>query len=531
MPNEALPRSPYDGFRGICAGNRITLEPGHHTQPIVIANLKGTRERPIVIQGVAPSASPLGVDRSETVFLTQKSFTDFRVEANRIAADHEANGNFPGLYHIADEALVTLQNCQWVVLKDLTFENCWPTAVYLDNCQNITLQGLHITGGTFAIGAFGANTRHLSIRDCNWIQDVSGVGESTVKHIRETGTAPNGSDLSTSLLWQQLNWLQIHGYQGETGRLVDIEHDARAFDGDFFRAWSIAGYVTLSNNIVTDAFNAVHFFNQASASRQSAFSRNVLIEDNWFVRIRDNAVEPEGYSWNWTVRHNKFVDCYAPFSLETGTSGYFYIYGNLGWNLHRPGPPTDERISGRVFKLDTRHKAVGPHYVIHNSWMLRGPIFKKKRLSQLRHWNNAIGYYEDAELFSYERASPFGPRWHTAHDGNAPWADIKDAEKYRFTKDWAGLDIECDSDVIGHPDFPDRLREADYPIGPRASGLTPNFASARLGDPHGLKLVDAMAARPITLLMPDQSERELQAAVVGAWQGDALLRLPEPAMV
>ncbi|MGO7557720.1 right-handed parallel beta-helix repeat-containing protein, partial [Rhizobium johnstonii] len=78
--------------------------------------------------------------------------------------------------------------------------------------------------------------------------------------------------------------------------LVDAKKDARAFDGDFFRAWTIAGYVIIRNNIIVDAFNGVHFFNQAAESIKDTFCRNVLIEKNWFVRIRDNAIEPEDFA-------------------------------------------------------------------------------------------------------------------------------------------------------------------------------------------------------------------------------------------
>ncbi|MFW8646327.1 hypothetical protein ACOJBO_46300 [Rhizobium beringeri] len=127
---------------------------------------------------------------------------------------------------------------------------------------------------------------------------------------------------------------------------VSIENDARAYDGDFFRAWNIAGYVVIKNNIIADAFNGIHFFNQVAESIVESCSRNVLIEGNWFIRIRDNAIEPEHFAWNWTVRHNVIVDCYVPFSLQMARSGYFYIYGNIGWNLRKPGPEEDTHTRG-----------------------------------------------------------------------------------------------------------------------------------------------------------------------------------------
>ena len=81
------------------------------------------------------------------------------------------------------------------------------------------------------------------------------------------------------------------------------------------------------------------------------------------------------------------------FRWRCDRSGYFYIYGNLGWNRHRPGPDDDGRNFGQLFKFPKQHEAVGPHYVFNNSWMLRGPISKRNRLRRFHHLNNAIGYY------------------------------------------------------------------------------------------------------------------------------------------
>ena len=46
------------------------------------------------------------------------------------------------------------------------------------------------------------------------------------------------------------------------GAAVSVAKDQRHFDGDFFRAWDIAGNVTIRNNTIRDAFNGIHFFNR-----------------------------------------------------------------------------------------------------------------------------------------------------------------------------------------------------------------------------------------------------------------------------
>ncbi|NKK97443.1 hypothetical protein GFM02_03970 [Rhizobium leguminosarum bv. viciae] len=57
-----------------------------------------------------------------------------------------------------------------------------------------------------------------------------------------------------------------------------------------------------------------------------------------------------------------------------GRSGYFYVYGNLGWDQRKPRPTHDLHTGGQLFKFAATHVADGPHYVFNNSWMLRAPV-------------------------------------------------------------------------------------------------------------------------------------------------------------
>ncbi|MES0883092.1 right-handed parallel beta-helix repeat-containing protein [Roseibium sp. SCP14] len=519
--------------RKLKPGSLLQLGEECITDPVVISGISGSRDKPVVVRGLPPEAKkPNMAKRSPTIFKTQVDFDEFNRRANDLSRAHEAAGNFPGIYFMADNAQLILRDCQWIVLEDLTFENCWPTAIYIENCQHITIRGVHFRGGTFAIGATGEDTRHLLIENCDWIQDTSCHGDAQVRFIRDNGYLKDVTDDACCCLWRQTHWNRIHADHSVTGRYVEPE-DARAYDGDFFRAWTIAGYVILRNNCIMDAFNGIHFFNQSPKEIQDRYSKNVLISDNWFVRIRDNAVEPENYAFNWTVRHNRFVDCYAAFSLEPPRSGFFYIYGNLGWSRERPGPEDGEANTGRLFKLGTRHEAVGPHYVVHNSWYVRNPIFKKKRIANFHHLNNAVGYNEDAEAFELKDVNPFGPKWHTSHDGTAEWKEIEKLEKKRFTKAWQELGITVDNDMVGHPSFPLELRSAGYPLGPKSSGEVPQFAKPDMGRPEGLRFKNAIDAAQVIFELPDGSEQRNYAddkppLVVGAWQGNELFTLPGP---
>ena len=519
-------------------GDVLKLGAARYTDPVVISDISGSRDSPVCIRGkkpVAPDPEKKMAKRSPTVFGTGQSFEDFRILANELSRAHEEAGNYPGLYYMADNAHLVLRDCQWIVLEDLTFENCWPTAIYIENCQHVTIRGVHFRGGTFAIGATGTDTRHLLIENCDWIQDLSCHGDAQVRSIRDRGNLQDTENLDRCHLWRETHFNQIHSDISVTGKYVQPD-DSRAYDGDFFRAWTIAGYVILRNNCIVDAFNGIHFFNQAPRDIQDRYSKNVMICDNWFVRIRDNAVEPENHAFNWTVRHNKFVDCYATFSLEPERSGFFYIYGNLGWSRERPGPDPDDPSTGRLFKFGTRHEAIGPHYVVHNTWFVRNPMFKKKRMSSFHHLNNVVGYNEEALSIPLERVNPFGRGWHLQHDATSGWSTVKELEKQRFTKAWGELGITVDNDMVGHPSFPQELRAAGYPLGPRSSGEQPQFTAPVHGRPDGLRLKSEMEAAQVEFELPDTGKVKNFAdnkppLRVGAWQGNELFSLPDPLFV
>jgi hypothetical protein len=510
---EARPDNVHRKVRQLSAGDCLQLTKGEYEQPIVLSSLVGTEADPITIYG------------PDAVVGRRMTFKNYKETGNKLAAAQEAGGRFPGLYYLADNAAFALKNCQWINIEDLHFEGCWPTAIYLENCQHITLRGLKITGGTFAIGATGTTTRHLLVADCDWVQDPSGNGWEICKAIRAERTIENELAGTQSALWRDINWEQVHGERESSGNRVNVEGDARAYDGDFFRAWNIAGYVVISNNIIADAFNGVHFFNQMPVSIVDACSRNVLIEKNWFIRIRDNAVEPENFAWNWTIRHNMIVDCYMPFSLEMNRSGYFYIYGNLGWNLLKPGPENDQHAKGQLFKFPTEHKADGPHYAFNNSWMLRAPLAKRKRLAKFVHVNNAVDYYDT------NSPAPFGANFADLPPSGLNKQQTLEFEGEHFTRAWESLGIKFDGDVIPHPAFPDASRKAGFPVGMAATGQSPGYADQRPGIPQGLKTKAPIAAVDLTVMLPDDSQEVAVDATrhqAGAWQGKDRICLKDP---
>lgn len=457
-------------------GDCLTLLPGRYVEPNTAMGLRGSNDRPITIRGCTV-ADPWwdeqrpqreADDKKDAVITSGIDAETFRKTANKAAARKQSTGSFPGLYYLADEACLYLRDCQHIIVENLFFQNCWPTALYLDNCQDIKVRACQFRRGTYAIGATGRDTRGITIADCRWQQHPENNGGH----------------------WKTVPWHRIHGDVGNVNDtthdgVVNFEKDHRHLDGDFFVAWRIAGFVTLRRNLIEDAFNAIHMFNDEEALSER-LNRNVLIEKNRFERIRDNAVEPEIGAWNWVVRNNILVDVYLWFSLEMKRSGWFYIYGNVAWHTQMPGPgedpkndvERDKRTGGGIFKLPVSHEADGPTYFFHNSFHLRARIVKKKRFAGLKFFNNAMIYRSETAgsggayetLFAKNNdtlAEPFN-----RYDAESI---VLAGEKNRFTKDWGRLGIAFHDNVIDGPDDFEKLKELGYPFGTASVQGPPGF--------------------------------------------------------
>lgn len=439
----------------LTAGDRLIVKKGIYDKPVVFNGLAGTWNNPILIEA-----------EKGAIFTSGLSLSEYTKRANLIAQRRQAAGYYPSVGQTADEAALVFLHCKHIIVRKFKFVRCWPTALYLDECQHITLSRIRFREGTIAIGANGSTTRDLKITRCKWKQDVS----------------------ADHAMWNRIPWSAIHGSKDNTGRPgVDLQADYRAWDGDFFRAWDIAGNITIRKNRISDAFNGIHFFNRMDQlppgvdpnslefNDGKRASANVLIEKNRFKRIRDNVIEPENHAWNWVIRHNVLADCYRPFSFELNRAGWFYIYGNYGWVNNPPGFIAKERENASHFKLGGAQQNEGEIYVFNNSWFYRSGkgIFPRGILNKLRHFNNAIGYGNT------QKARMFGKT-----DGLActtiPFSLSETAKDIaeRFTRKWQEKehDIVFDGDISQDIYFPETLRNRGYAIGRHAKGGTPGFA-------------------------------------------------------
>ena len=414
-------------------------------EPIIYSGLRGTYDKPITITG------------NQTIKVNVFG-EDPDAAANRIAYLRQENGYFPSVGQVFDQAALVLQDCQHVVLQGLKFDACWPTALYLNNCQNIAIVDCRFGACTNAIGANGVDTRDIWIERCSF------------------------NPVSKGYLWDTLDWNQVHGSYENADKGGVVKGDQRHLDGDFFRAWNIAGNVTIRDCDIIDAFNGIHFFNTVddlsdgenrtmvrfNNGRRSAF--NVLIENNRFVRVRDNCIEPEDHAWNWVVRSNTFKDCFAPYSFELNRAGWFYIYDNHHWR-------TDDlkivgkRNGGAGFKFGGQQRNEGDIYIFNNSWLFEGNerLLRQKTLGRMKHFNNAIRQKNAKHRL-------FGSGSLKVNKSNKA-KDILKAEKKRFTRRWRDFGIEMDGDWICEAKGSriDHYRFAGYALGVNTKRKNPKF--------------------------------------------------------
>lgn len=418
-------------------GDTLLLQPGIYPDRLQVDRVRGLPSQPITVRGQHGAIIDGG-----------RRFADFRLEANREARRVQRKGEYPGVYRIADQAQWSFSRCEWLTIEDLEFRGCWPTCIYLSDCRALSFVHLAMQEGSFAFYATGASTRGILVERCQWIQD----------------TSPSHD------LWSSIGWKKVHD---DTPVRDD---DARAYDGDFFRAYAIGGGVTIRDNMISDAFNGVHLFNDEDRPSTN-LNRDVWIYRNTFVRIRDNPIEPEVGAFNWWCFHNDFHNCHAWFSLELAIAAHIYVFGNTGWFDDMPGPIADDTFGGAVLKLDKKKRVTakpGPHYVFNNSWYLRAAYIKNGAISNFHHINNAVQYCRTADHGSHDDVPLCSPtRRMFWESGDAP-------DDKSFTRDWSAFGIEFTNDMIAHRDFPDLLLGVGYPIS-GGLGQLPGFGRPAQG--------------------------------------------------
>ncbi|MEM9059507.1 MAG: hypothetical protein AAGD13_03515 [Pseudomonadota bacterium] len=499
-------------------GGTIFLNPGLYG-PELFEGICGTAEAPVTIIGT-----------KEAVFEGGKRYADVRTELNimaygseavreakgrelRAAGDKKAKIDYiPSLGTVGQRGHIRIRNCRHLRLMGFSIRGAWPTCIAIDQSQSITLAGLAMEEGTFAIHVEGEDTYGITVHRCTWTQDKT-----------------------ETLMWDSTGWKAIHGDDFHPG-------DERGLDGDFFRSFGIMGKVTIRYCIVRHAFNAVHMYHSGDGSDPTQ-NRDVRIHDNKFEFIRDNAVEAERGAVNWWIYRNDMRNVHKWLALEVNHSSHVYCFANTCWFDKFPstkaiGSSAYLHSGGGFFKTRKKSKQItahGPHYFFNNSAYIRTGYIKKGVLKDFHHFNNAIHCVEDPSRSGEDKRRPFF--WQPGQ-APEPWPGGKEPDMNpdhedtgsHFTRLWAANKVAFTSDVIAHSDIPKRARKLGYPL-KKTVAAEPGFKAPEKGDLSLRKGAPARDMRgkllPIRLALinSDQPFEKAAPAAAGSWQGKDRLRL------
>ena len=407
-------------------GDEILLLPGVYDVPVAIRG-KQAGENPIVVRGDTRAT----LDGRRSVLRPPNAIN---------ASDTAAGG-------IEIFSMIQIAGSAGIILKNLAIQGAWPVAIHINQSSRIAIQGVSFNGSTIAILAWGKSTSELLVEDCRWTQDER--------------------------IYQGILWDDIHG--GVKPR--------KELDGDFFRSFDIAGTCVFRSNYIANAFNGIQFF-ALERSTPGSVNKNVWIYRNTFSLIRDNAIEAEYSAYNWWVHENAIFNCHKWFAFEKCNGGHWYLFSNRGWFDRRQGPPGDCASGGAVIKASKVKKEKedlylpkDPVYLFHNSWYLRSAYMKDGKLRKFNHFNNAIEFADAAR----HAPGTVDPLRRMIGPGAAdPLCDDPFEAPETFTTEWPRLNIVFRNDYCNHQTFPERLREAGYPV--EGVHTLPGFESGRGGD-------------------------------------------------
>jgi hypothetical protein len=247
---------------------------------------------------------------------------------------------FPNARQLAEAACIDLIDVDGIVLEDLTFENCWISAVRVQSSRRITLKSSMVLGGTYGLAVKGARpddssrraASDITVENVTWVQDVSGfengdprTGKCRADRIWKAGCPGD--------MWRVLPWGAVH------------HGAAEHFNGALLGGINISGDVVFRSNTVRNAFNGIRLTARScsiallpgEAERtECAYNARVRIYDNLFSYVRDNPVELKDWATDARIFHNRFHNSHAWLSLDGMGGGPVYIYGNRGWFDDRP---------------------------------------------------------------------------------------------------------------------------------------------------------------------------------------------------
>lgn len=451
-------RTLEDAVSALAPDLTIILLPGRYTQPVTLSGT-GSKDKPITLKAL----------RAGTVTLDGRQ---------PVTGARE-----PQIPDVDEFAFFKIVQGHHIILQDLNMENCWPTAIFLYGSKHITVRGCAFLGGQFCLfatnGPGGAKTRHIVMEDSRWIQD------------------PDHD------MWKgKFTWYDIKQEPGYT-------QDASHLNGAFFGSNNIKGPITIRHCDIAHAFNAIRIDAKEGSDPRSGLNADIVIVNNKFSFIRDNAIEPEALATRLWILNNSFFNVHAAFSFDGVGGSHWYIFGNQVLNIKKPGrdQAADDNRGGKIFKFDP--DGPYPHsniYFLFNSVQTRTAYWKKGHTRHLVHKNNVIGICRsgpdcdaDRQMLGYARKpgtkKPKAPVWHDTIDMGhdltdfPSYPDAYTAAPYEYVLKGYHQDtplFDLDISALQSLD-PDQAWNRQLPLAPNSMAAR-NSDAVRISWPNGQSL-------------------------------------------
>jgi hypothetical protein len=364
----------------VTAGDTLFLLPGTYRQIVHLINKKGLPERPVCIEGYSQEAG-------------QKPVID---------------GGVPVPSNSASGIWMTIQNSEWLEIGNVVFQNGWTNPLRVSNSSYLTFNGCIFYGGKKVIDATGRDTHHLLVQNCFWDQG----GNSLWTLVSDAA----GMDA----------WTSMH------------EGAMQYYNGTLLSAIGTGGSVVIRKNTIVNAFNGIRW------SAQKGYDSNVEIYDNTVTNIRDNDFEPEYYTYNLHIYHNRSHNIHKTMSVDNVEGGYIYYYGN------RVTSDTDSwsnQIATGFWKVYGSARVLAyPMYAFNNSFCGVGKAFGSMsgKAVQFKHFNNAyyftgsrgweLGSWDSTNVFDFDLSNK---SWasnilNNNQEQNGKIADVRFADNRTF---------------------------------------------------------------------------------------------------
>ncbi len=259
-----------------------------------------------------------------------------------------------------------LENVSWITLQDIEIRNAWTDAIAVSDSNYISILRCDIIeSGQHAVATRGDRTHHILIEGCTWTQNTK--------------------------IYTTLDWAELH-------------HGAyKHYNGGLYGGGAAAGGTVIRYNNAGYGFNGMRWWLGDKTSALARHQANIEIYDNHFHHFRDNIIEPENFTWNLHIYHNRLDSCpKGVFSIDGVAGGEIFIYANTGrWS--QDGAP--EPNAWTVYKFGNytqKDSLTSPLHIYHNSFdygaaFARGSKVRKAN-DHLRHFNNAYHHQGAAHL-------------------------------------------------------------------------------------------------------------------------------------